>query len=381
MRHLSAVSLHGSAEKRRKLLDQDHDIYIVNHHGVKTIMSELCERTDIDVVIIDELAIYRNKSTELWKSARAVTLNRKFVWGLTGSPTPREPADAWAQIMLITPNRTTKYYKQFRELTMNQVSQFRWLPKRNANDIVYEQMQPAVRYNRSDCVDLPPTTYTTLEAELEKEQKVAYVQLRDNCFMQLTEGKATAANEGVLVSKLLQISCGFLYTEDHKVGNIPNTKRMEVLCDTIDQTKNKVIVFTPFVESVDRIHADLLGKGYDVVKVYGDTPKAQRDEIFRLFQHSSSHRVIVAHPQCMAHGLTLTAADTIVWFCPPMSLEIYEQANARITRPGQKHNTLIVHLESTPMERKIYTRLRNRAAVQGALLELFAESNPQVRRL
>lgn len=375
MNHLSCVSLHhsGGAAKRRQLLAQDHDIYIINHHGVATILDELIARRDIDVVCVDELAVFKNKQTNLWKNANAVCQGRKFVWGLTGSPTPKQPSDAWAQIMLITPNNTTKWFKQFREKTMRQLTQFKWIPKPDANDTVYAQMQPAVRYTRSDCVDLPPTTYTSHEVALSKEQQKAYKDIKDQCYAEFLEGTVTAVNEGVKVSKLLQVACGFAYTEHRAVVRLDDKARVEEAKDLIDATSNKIIIFVPFIEGVNHLHSELENAGYDVAKVYGDTPKPKRDEIFNLFQNSMTYKAIIAHPQCMAHGLTLTAADTVVWYVPPMSLEIYEQANARITRPGQKHNTLIVHIESTAIERKIYNRLENRAKVQGALLDMFEE--------
>lgn len=375
MNHMSCVSLHhsGGAAKRRQLLAEDHDIYVINHHGVATILDDLIARRDIDVVCIDELAVFKTKSTKLWKTANAVCQGRKYVWGLTGSPTPKAPTDAWAQMMLINPGNTTRYFKQFRDKTMKQVSQFIWIPRGEANDIVYSQMRPAVRYTRSDCVDLPPTTYTSHEVPLSKDQAKAYKEIKDQCYAEFLEGTVTAVNEGVKVSKLLQVACGFAYTEERQVVRLDDKGRVQEAEDILNESSNKVIIFVPFVEGVDHLFAELKDRGHDVEKVYGDTPKAKRDEVFNLFQNSQQIRCIVAHPQCMAHGLTLTSADTIVWYVPPMSLEIYEQANARITRPGQKHNTLIVHIESTQVERKIYNRLENRAKVQGALLDMFEE--------
>lgn len=378
MSHLTCVSLHShSAAKRRELLARDVDIYVVNHHGMDVILPELLARKDIDVVVIDELATFRNKTTKLWKAAKAIVSGRKFVWGLTGSPIPREPSDAWAQIKLITPDSTTPYYKQFRELTMRQVSQFKWVPKKEANEIVFSQMRPAVRYTRNDCVDLPPTTYTGREVAMSKEQAAAFKRMKDESYAEFKEGNVAAVNEGVKLTKLLQICCGFCYTSDGKVARMDSAPRVSEIIDLITESQNKVIVFVPFVEGVDYLHQRLQEEGFDTAKVYGDTTKTKRDEIFNLFQHSNNIRCLVAHPQCMAHGLTLTAADTIVWYVPPMSLEIYEQANARITRPGQKNNTLIVHVESTPIERKIYNRLEARAKVQGALLDMFKEDTGQ----
>jgi SNF2 family DNA or RNA helicase len=132
-----------------------------------------------------------------------------------------------------------------------------------------------------------------------------------------------------------------------------------------------VIVFVPFIHALAGIAAHLRAKGHVVSVVYGATPRGQRDRIFTAFQTLPSPRFLVAHPGCMAHGLTLTAANMIIWYSPPMSLETYDQANARIVRPSQTSRTLICHLAGTQVERLTYTRLRTRTRMQGVLLEMF----------
>src|SRR6185436_8561096 len=127
----------------------------------------------------------------------------------------------------------------------------------------------------------------------------------------------------------------------------------------------KIIVFVPFVHALQSIKDYLVKQGETVEMVYGGTAKGARDRIFADFQTSLSPRVLVAHPQCMAHGLTLTAASTIVWYTATNNPEHYEQANGRIRRPGQKEKQLIVHLTGTPVERVAYTRLKSRGRMQG----------------
>lgn len=378
MHHLSCLVLWHSDSKRRKKLAKmidEHDVLVINHHGVGVLLDELRAREDIDVVVFDELAIFRNKQTDLWKHANLLAQGRKFVWGLTGSPTPKEPTDAWAQCKLITPNSVPRYFKQFREQTMTQFSQFVWKPKRDANDVVFKVMQPAVRFTRDDCVDLPPTTYSTREVELSSLQKGAYESLWKLNRAQFAEGDVNAVNEGVKMGKLLQVGCGFAYTENRGIVDLKPAPRITETNEVLEQTDNKVIIFVPFIHGVDMLHAQLEAMKWNVSKVYGDTPLAQRNEIFNLFQNTRSIKALVAHPQCMAHGLTLTAADTILWYSPPTSLEIYEQANARITRPGQKNHTHIIQLVSTAVERKVFARLEKRAATQGLLLEMFREGS------
>ena len=126
-----------------------------------------------------------------------------------------------------------------------------------------------------------------------------------------------------------------------------------------------------FIYASKMVAEKLTTAGYNVAQVSGETPKGRRDQIFINFQNAAMPRVLVAHPKCMSHGLTLTAANTIVWYSPSNSLETYEQACARITRPGQLLKQLIVHLTGTAVESKLYRRLQQKASLQGALLEMF----------
>ena len=369
--HLSVGVLHGSRERRKEILAQDHHIYVINHDGIKTVLADLLRRSDIGAVVVDELAAFRNARTDRWKALAALVGNRKFAWGLTGSPTPNEPCDAWGQAKLLTPERAPKFFKNFKEATMQQVSTFRWVPRRDAKDTVYEMLQPAVRFKRDDCVELPPVIYDTREAPLTPEQKRVYTEMMRHMKTAFAAGEVNAANEGVLMSKLLQITTGFVYTRDGKAVELDNDPRMDALIELIDEAEGKVIVFVDFIHASKMVAERLKQQGYAVAQVSGETPKAARDQIFNEFQSAAFPRIIVAHPKCMAHGLTLTAANVIIWFSPTTSLDTYEQACARITRPGQTRKQLIMHLTGTPVESKLYKRLQQKASLQGALLEMF----------
>ncbi len=373
--HLSTVILHHPVRKKRLALLRDNaaaKIHIINHDGLKMMRQQLIDQK-YDVVIIDEVATFRNASTELWKAARSVIRNTPYVWGLTGSPTPNEPPDAWGLAKLLTPNRATPYKKEFIRRTMTQITEFRWVPKPDANDQVYAMLQPAVRFKRDDCVELPETTYKDIEVTPSKQVKDTYDNMVKKLKLAFQEGTVTAANEGVLFSKLLQISCGWVYTQDKGVVRLDNKNRVQELIDIYEQAAGKVICFTNFKHSTEELYARVLKKTNAAI-VHGGTPMGYRNDIFNTFQDSPEKQLLIAHPQCMAHGLTLTAANTIVWFTPTTSLEIYEQANARITRPGQEHKTLVIHLTGTAIERKLYSRLRQKARLQGALLDMFNDN-------
>jgi SNF2 family DNA or RNA helicase len=373
-RHLKTIVLYGSRAERLAKLKEDAHIYIINHDGVSVIREALVAKENIDCIVIDEVAAFRNARTERWKNLNNVVNKRKFVWGLTGSPTPNEPPDAYGQVKLLMPHKVPRHFSHFKKATMRQVSQFRWVAKPDANDTVFELFQPAVRFRRDECVELPPVSFTAREVEFSTRQQEVYDKLSKHLRYQYAQGEITAANEGVLFSKLLQISAGWVYTSHtREIMSLDPAPRLNALEGVLDETIAKVIVFVDFIHAAHEVYKHLLTKKYDVALVTGSTPKAQRDVQFRDFQNTSFLKVLVAHPKCMSHGLTLTAASTIVWYTPTTSLETYEQACARITRPGQDNKQLIVHLTGSKIEVKLYKRLQAKADLQGALLEMFEE--------
>lgn len=372
--HLSYVTLHGTSSRRMKLIDFPTDIYIINHDGIKSreVLDMLVKKIrdgEIDVVVPDELAVFRNSSTERWKALRRLVEPAAYAWGLTGTPIPNEPTDAWAQIRLVNPDKVPRYFGMFRDSVMRQMGPYKWVARAGALDHVYSVMQPAIRYAREDCIDLPPTTYVTREVALSPQQKVAYKQMLDKFRADLDGGQVTALSEAVKLMKLLQIVCGVVYSADGEL-TIPAPDRIALVKEIIEEAGAKVIVFVPLTGAL-RMLAEELGQFFNVATIHGGTPKAERDQIFGDFQTRKSPRVIVANPATMSHSITLTAANTIVWFTPINSAETYQQANARIVRPGQVNNTVIVHCEGSELERRMYARLQRRQDTQGVLLGLF----------
>jgi SNF2 family DNA or RNA helicase len=357
------------------VLEEDHDIYVINTDGLKVLSSELLARTDIDTFILDELALFRNGGSERNKVARGLASRMVWVWGLTGSPTPTEPTDAWGQCRIVTPHTIPKFFKRFRDELMVQVSPFQWAPKRDAIEKVFEVMQPAVRFTLDDVVELPPVVERTIDIELGNKQRDIYDKLRRHSHAAIQSKEVTAVNAGALLNKLLQISMGYVYARDRGVVSLDNDLRLDVLVDEINSADQKVIVFVPFTHGLEGVVKRLEQEKIECAMVHGQTPKKERDRIFGLFQDTTKYKVIAAHPVCMSHGLTLTAASTVIWFGPTTSLETFEQANARVRRVGQKHKQQVLMFQSTPVERKMYARLRAKQQVQDNLLELFEEQS------
>lgn len=371
--------LHGDRNKRHNLLANNFDVYIINHDGIKAkdTLELLRFRPELDLIVVDELASFRNSSTERWKSLNLLINGdkktgegrREWAWGLTGTPTPNAPTDAWAQIKLINPAKAPGYFGAFRDAVMRQSGPYKWVMRDGALEVVKNAMVPSVRFSREECIDLPPTTFVTREVKLTADQQRAFDEMLRKLKTEHEENQITAVNEAVKMSKLLQICCGSVIGNNGEVA-LDNSNRTELIREIIEEAEAKVLVFVPFTAPLLGL-VEELRKDFTVELVHGETSKTQRDRIFKDFQSAKDPRVLVANPGTLSHGLTLTAANTIIWAGPTHSLETYEQANARVTRPGQKLNTLIVNIESTPLERKIYERLQGKGRTQGILLDLI----------
>lgn len=395
MGHRSMGVLYGTAEKRRKLFANNaFDFYVINHDALdivcelewkekragfapithqpvyeKVLASAKLLRNDIDLVIIDEIGAYRNGTINRWKLLNHVLKPEMWGWGMTGTPIPNAPADGYSQIKLLTPKRVPRYFTEFRQMTMEQLTDYIWIPRKEAPKIVHEAMQPSIRYTRDECFDLPPVTYSTRTVELTAEQKKHYKEIAQQLYTEIGEGKISAVNEGVKMGKLIQCVCGVIYDNEGVAREINATPRVEEVADIIEQSEHKVIVFVPYTAPLLMLHREL-SKQFKCALVYGDVSKGKRDTIFAEFQTLRDPRVLLADAGTMSHGLTLTEAATIVWYGPEVSNDTYTQANGRITRPGQKNNQHIIHIAGTEVERRLYGRIKERSRIQGLLLEL-----------
>lgn len=369
MPDVRAAVLHGTREQRLKLLaDTGHDIYVINHDGLKTILPELYARPDIDSMVIDELAVYRNNSQRS-KTMRGFATKFAWVWGMTGRPMPQAPTDVWAQAKILTPHTVPKYFRHARSLLMQQVSQFKWVPKVNAIDEALSWMQPSVRFSLDDVVELPDAIARNIDVDLTAEQQRVYQRIANEFAVMVQDQKITAANAGVAMGKLLQVGAGYVYSTNPQYAVLDSEPRKQLLLEIIEEAPHKLIVFAPWRHLIEGLSALLTKDDVEHAVIHGDIGK--REDIFNDFQNTTRYRVLLAHPQCVHHGLTLTAATTIVWYSPVTSLEIYEQANARIRRVGQKHKQQFLHLQGTPVERKIYAMLRGKQRLQDEFLELI----------
>jgi SNF2 family DNA or RNA helicase len=374
--HLRSTVLHADASKRKKLLaDDGFDIYIVNHDGVRVIYKELLERPDIDVICLDELAVYRNPTVRT-KLMTKLAGTRAVVWGLTGSPMPNAVTDIWSQIRIITPHSVPKFFTYFRDELQVKVSQFKWANKIGAIEKAFAYMQPSVRYTLDDIMELPDAVVPPpMDTGLSPDQRKVYDLLRKHAVAAVKGGEITAMNAGVVMSKLLQVSSGWVYGKNRHVHDLGGSDRLQALADIIDAADGKVIVFVNYRHTLAGVHHYLSRHFTGAHLIHGETSPKERNIIFNAFQNTDDPAPLIVYPKCISHGLTLTAANTAVWYGPPLSAETYDQCNARIRRVGQKRKQLFVHLSSTPMEKRVYNLLTARLLQQDSFLSLLEDAS------
>ena len=370
------IVLHGAAAKRKKLLAEPTDFYIVNFDGVGVLKQELAKRDDIQIVIIDEASAYRDNTTVRHRTARAVLASRSYLWLMTGTPTPNGPTDAYGLAKLVN-NAFGESFINYRARCMEKVSMWKWVPRPGSHESAHRLMQPSVRFAIEDCIDLPDQLVELRDVEFSPQQQQAYDTLKRQLVLYLQEGKQiTAVNEAVLRLKLIQIACGAVYDADHAINRVDAAPRIAVLHEIIAEwaSNGKIIVFAPLTSVVKLLYEEL-SKDYSCAVITGAVPPKERAEIFRDFQDAADPRILIADPGTMSHGLTLTRAACIVWYAPTDRTELYLQANKRIDRPGQTKTNIVVQLAATKIEREIFRRLERNETMQGLVLELAKGEN------
>ena len=373
--HRSAVVAHHPQSSRRiEMIQQKYEIVITNYDGLNLIANEINNDGRFDLVIVDEANAYKNPSTRRWKALASIIKPETYLWMMTGTPASQSPVDAYGLARLVNPSGVPKFQTAWRDKVMNKITMFKWAPKPDAREKVFMALQPAIRYTKAQCLDLPPVITVTREVPMTPQQNKYYRLLKEQMLAQAAGETISAVNAGVVVSKLLQISCGAAYTDDREVVEFDAAPRLNVLGEILEETSRKVIIFALFRSSIDTIVTHLTKQGYGVGQIHGDVTATKRGQIINDFQTTDNIRVLVLQPQATAHGITLTAADTVVFFGPLMSVEQYVQCIARADRKGQDSDKVtVVHIESSPIEKKLFKAMNTKVNDSILLTDMFAE--------
>ena len=370
--HRTVDVAHGSKEKRKKIINSGAEFVIINYDGVEVVKDEIANG-GFDLFIVDEATHYKNAQTKRWKTLNKLIGDNDWLWMMTGTPAAQSPVDAYGLAKLVNPMAVPRLFGSWRDMVMWKVTQFTWKPKETAKDTVFQALQPAIRFTKEECLDLPDMVYTKRFVEMTKQQQQYYDTLRKKMVMQVAGEDVTAANAAINLNKLLQISAGAIYTDDGDTVQFDIKNRYQVLREVINESSQKVLIFVPFRHTIDLLTEKLARDGVTSEVIRGDVSASKRTDIFSRFQHDPDPEVLIIQPQAAAHGVTLTAANTVVWWGPTPSLETYAQANARVHRSGQKHKCTVIQLAGSAAEKRIYRMLDARINVHTEMINLYKE--------
>jgi SNF2 family DNA or RNA helicase len=363
---------HGNAKVRRAAIQGDAEFVIINYDGIEIVQDEIID-SGFDLIICDEATNLKNTSTRRWKLLNKIVKPDTRLWLMTGTPAAQSPVDAYGLAKLVCPEKIPRTKGAWQDLTMQKITQFKWIPKPKAKEIVHAALQPAIRFTKSECLDLPEVMYMTRDVNLTAQQQRYYEKLKNEMLFTASGEEVTAINAATQLQKLLQISGGAVYTDESDVLEFDVSNRLQVLEEVLEQTENKALVFVPYRHTITVVKNFLDKNGIRAEVINGDVSLGNRTEIFQRFQTSPDPKVLVIQPQSASHGVTLTAADNIIFWSPVMSVETYLQCIARIDRVGQKNKMTVWHLQGSPIERKIYKALQEKKNLHEQLVALYKE--------
>jgi SNF2 family DNA or RNA helicase len=369
--HRDVAVAHGTKTQRIAAIDSKAEIVVINYDGVDVIKHYLKDK--FDLIVMDECTFIKSSTTRRWKAMNAISGPDTWMWLMTGTPSAQSPLDAFGLAKMCTPSRVPSYFGSWRDKVMVKIGMFKWVPAPRATETVNAALQPAIRFTKEECLDLPEMLYHTRDVPMSKQQEKYYALLKKQLTISAAGEQITAVHAAAALNKLLQISCGAAYSDTGDVIKFDADARLEEMLSVVQESSHKTVVFVPFKHAIHIVKEYLEKHGYPTECIYGDVSLGKRTDIFRRFQETDDPKVLVIQPQSASHGVTLTAASTIIWFGPTSSVETYLQGNARIHRAGQTNKTLVVRLCGSPAERKVYAALDNKELEQSRLMQLYED--------
>ncbi|WP_148233665.1 SNF2-related protein [Staphylococcus haemolyticus] len=367
LKHLRVSKILGTPKQRLAALNKDADIYITNKENTKWLCEQYKKDWPFDMVVIDELSTFKNPSSQRFKAIKKkLPLVKRFV-GLTGTPSPNSLLDLWAQVYLIDRGeRLETAFSRYRERyfrATHQVSDhvYNWELREGSEDLIYKQIEDiALSMKASDYLNMPERIDTKQVVTLSNKERKLYDELEKYYILEdETDGTIVAQSGASLSQKILQLSNGAVYTDDEDVRHI-HDRKLDKLEEIIDEAQGQpILLFYNFKHDRDRIL-----ERFDDVLTLDD--KGYKDK-----WNSGKAKILLAHPASAGHGLNLQqGGHIIVWFGLTWSLELYQQANARLYRQGQTHTTIIHHIMTdNTIDQRVYQALQNKELTQDELMK------------
>ena len=364
LKELTCSVVVGSVAERKRALQQDADIYIVNRENLVWLY-ENC-RLDFDMVVLDELSSFKNAQSKRFKAMKAMRPKVKRIVGLTGTPSGNGLMDLWAEFRLLDMGeRLGRYISQYRHLYFkpdkrNGMVVFSYKPLLGAEEAIYHQIADiTVSMKANDYLKMPELVSVTKEVTLSEKEQKRYDELKKSLVLDLPDGEVTAANAASLTMKLSQIANGAIYTDDKDVVKI-HDRKLDALEDLVESANGRpVLVAYWFKHDKDRIQKRMQARELKEPQDFTDW-------------NAGKIPVALIHPASAGHGLNLQQGGSIlIWFGLTWSLELYQQTNARLWRQGQKSRTVIVQhiVARDTIDERILKILEHKDGTQAALID------------
>ncbi len=367
LQYLTASLVIGSKQSRVAALEQDAYIYIINRENIVWLVDYYKSKWPFDMVIIDELSSFKSSKAQRFRALKKVRKYIKRIVGLTGTPSPNGFLDLWPEMYLLDEGkalgRTLTGYRDtyFIPDKRNAATIFSWKPKPGAEELIYAKLNGlCISMKATDYLRLPERIFRRREAEMSDKAMKLYKTLERDTLLPFVDGDIDAPTAAVLTNKLLQAAGGAAYDENGNVKYLHEDK-LEALDQLIEEANGQpVLVFYAFRHERDRI-----------IERYTDAVDIKEDSAVERWNNGEIP-ILLAHPASAGHGLNLQAGGHIaIWYGLPTSLELYQQANKRLHRPGQKETVLIFHIlmKGTYDYRVLDAILAPKEQRQNALLE------------
>ena len=367
LHHLRVVKIMGTAKQRQEALTTAADIYVINRENVVWLVDTVGKRWPFPVVVIDELSSFKSAQAKRWKALRRVRGRIRRLIGLTGTPRPNGLEDLWPELYLLDQGeRLGRTLGAFRARylvpeKMNGHIVYSYRPRDGAEAEVYEKLSDiCMSIRKEDVLSLPGQIYEDVELTPSPALLKQYKQFeRDKVLECLdADGEIVAGTAAALTNKLLQFANGAVYDIDGGVHHLHDIK-LDALEEMLEEAGgDPVLVLYAYQHDADRIRQRIKCRALDKPE---DIDAWNRGEI----------PVALAHPASIGHGLNLQdGGHIIVWYGLTWSLELYQQANERLNRPGQRNVCRIYHLilKGTHDER-VLKSLANKDQGQAAAIE------------
>lgn len=366
------------AATREKDFARKADIYITNHDAVKWLAKQPDSFFDrFDYLVIDESSAFKHHTSQRSKALNAIKKHFAFRCCQTGTPDSNSITDLWNQVFILDDGqRLGRSFFHFRGSvqTPEQVGRLpnmvKWSDREGAEEVVAGLLSDIkIRHKLEECHDIPQNHNYVIPFSLPAKLQSAYDEMESNKVLQLKSGDVTAINAAAVVTKLLQVASGAVYGEDDGYHLI-DTGRYEMIGDLVEERKF-CIVFFNWKHQRDELQKEFTKRGITHTLIDGSVSSGKRDDAVKHFQ-AGFYRVLLAHPQSAAHGLTLTKGTSTIWASPTYNLEHWLQGNRRIYRAGQTQKTETVNViaEGT-IEERVYHVLCQKDAKMTTLLELL----------